>query len=65
MTRVCLRAAHVLTAFLAAAAGTEPRDASNRLIGQSDCVETTGCAPDEAAGFVACNRIIVVDALCV
>ncbi len=29
----CLRAAHVLTAFLVAAAGTEPRDASNSPIG--------------------------------
>ena len=65
MTRVCLRAAHVLTAFLAVAAGTELRDASNSPIGRIDCVETTGYAPDEAAGFVACNRIIVVDALCV
>ena len=60
-------AAHVLTAFLAVAAGTELRDASNIPIGRIDCVETTGYAPDEASGIVvACkNRVIVVDALCV
>jgi len=63
---VFLRATHVLTAFLAVAAGTEVRDASNSPIGRIDCVETTGYAPDEASGIVvACNRIIVIDALCV
>jgi hypothetical protein len=61
--RLCV--AHILAAFLAAAAGTERRDASNRSIGRSECIETTGDASDEAAGFVACNRIIVADALCV
>ena len=65
MTRVCLRAAHVLTAFLAAATGTKHRDASNMSIGCSECIETTRDAPDEAAGIVACNRVIVTDALCV
>ena len=65
MTRVRLRAAHVLTAFLAAAAGTERRDACNRSIGRIECVETTGDASGEAAGVVACNRVIVADALCV
>jgi len=56
-----------LTAFLAVAAGTELRDASDIPIGRIDCVETTGYAPDEASGIVvACkNRVIVVDALCV
>jgi len=59
------RPSHVLLAFLAAAAGTNPRDASNRSIGQIDCVEITRDAPDKAAGIVACNRVIDVDALCV
>ena len=59
-------ASHVLTAFLAAAtARTEPRDASNRSIGRSECVETTGDASGEAAGVIACNRVVVADALCV
>ena len=63
---VFLHAAHVLTAFLAVAAGTELRDASDSPIGRIDCVETTGYAPDEASGIVvACNRVIVVDAMCV
>ena len=63
---VFLRAAHVLTAFLAVATGTELRDASDSPIGRIDCVETTGYAPDEASGIVVgCNRIIVIDALCV
>jgi hypothetical protein len=62
----CLRAAHVLTAFLAAAAGAEPRDASNSPMGRIDCVKTTGYAPDKAAGIVvACNRVIVINVLCV
>jgi len=61
--RLCV--AHVLTAFLATAAGTEQRDASNRSIGHSKCVKTTGDASGEAAGIVACNRIIIADALCV
>jgi hypothetical protein len=63
---VFLRAAHVLTAFLAVAAGTELRDASDSPIGQINCIETTGYAPDKASGIVvACNGVIVIDALCV
>jgi len=63
---VFFRAAHVLTAFLAVAAGTELRDAPDSPIGRTDCVETTGYAPDEASGIVvAWNHVIVVDALCV
>ena len=54
---------YVCGAF-AVAAGTELRDASDSPIGQIDCAETTGYAPDEASGIVvACNRVIVVDAL--
>jgi hypothetical protein len=55
-----------LTAFLVAAAGTEPMDASNSPIGRIDCVLTIVYALDEAAGIVvACKRVIVIDALCV
>ena len=41
----CEGAAHVLTAFLFAAAGTEPPDDVNRSIGQTYCVGTAGDGP--------------------
>jgi hypothetical protein len=40
-----LRLAHFLTAFLFAAAGTEPPDDANRSIGQTYCIGTAGDGP--------------------
>jgi len=59
-----LRATHVPTAFPAAAAVTELPDDVNRSIGRTYCVGTAGDGPYVAAGIVACNRIIAVDASC-
>jgi hypothetical protein len=66
-----LRAAHVLTAFPAAAAAaaaaaavTELPDDVNRSIGRSFCVRAAGDGPYAAAGIIACNRIVVVDMSC-
>ena len=59
-----LRAAHILTAFPAAAAVTELPDDVNRSIGRTFCVETAGDSPYVAVGIVTCNRIVTVDASC-
>ncbi len=59
------RAAHVLTAFPAADAVTELLDDVNRWsIGWTYCVGTAGDGPYAAAGIVACNPIVAVDATC-
>jgi hypothetical protein len=60
----CLRAAHVLTAFLTAAAGTKLLDDADRSIGQTYCVGTAGDGPYAAAGIIACNHTVVFDASC-
>ncbi len=54
-----LCAANVLTAFLVAAAGTEPPDDANRSIGQTYCFGTTGNGPYVAEHIVACSHIVV------
>ena len=59
-----LRAAHVPTAFFTAAAVTELPDDVNRSIGRTYCVGTAENGPYLAAGIVACNRIVAVDASC-
>ncbi len=41
----CLHPTHFLTAFLLAAAGTEPPDDANRSIGQTYCIRTAGDGP--------------------
>ncbi len=43
----CLRPAHFLTAFLFAAAGTEPLDDANRSIGQTYCIGMAGDGPQQ------------------
>jgi hypothetical protein len=59
-----LCAAHILIAFLAAAAETEQQDNDIRSIGWNYCIKTTTDGPYVAAGIVACNHIVVVDMLC-
>ena len=59
-----LRAAHVPTAFPAAATVTELPDDVNRSIGRTYCVGTAGDGPYVAMGIVACNLIVAVDASC-
>ena len=59
-----LHAAHILVALPTAAAETEQQDNANRSIGQTYCIGTAADSPYAAAGIVACNRIIVVNALC-
>ena len=59
-----LRAAHVPTAFPAAAGVTEVPDDVNRSIERTYCVGTAGDGPYADAGIVRCNRIFVVDLLC-
>jgi hypothetical protein len=59
-----LRAAHILIAFLAAAAETEQQDVDNRSIGRNYCIRTAADGPYVAAGIIACNHIIVVDTSC-
>jgi hypothetical protein len=59
-----LRAAHILIAFLAAAAETEQQDDDNRSIGRNYCIGTTLDGPYVAAGIVVCKHIVVVNALC-
>jgi hypothetical protein len=59
-----LHAAHILIAFLAAAAETEKKDDDNRSIGRNYCIGTTADSPYVAAGIVACNHIVVVDTSC-
>ena len=49
--------AHVPTAFLTAAAGTERHDDANRSIGQTYCVGTAGKGPFVAAGIVVCTTL--------
>jgi hypothetical protein len=58
------RAAHVLTAFPTADAVTELLDDVNRSIGRTYCFGTVGDGPYAAAGIVACNPIVAVDATC-
>jgi hypothetical protein len=60
----CLRAAHILIALPTPAAETEQQDDANRSIGRTYCIVTTTDGPYAAAGIVACNHIIVVDAPC-
>jgi hypothetical protein len=59
-----LRAAHILIAFLAAAAETEKQDDDNKSIGRNYCIGTAADSPYVAAGIVACKHIVVVDTLC-
>ncbi len=59
-----LPAAHILIAFLAAAAETEQQDDDNRSIGRNYCIRTTADGPYVAAGIVVCNHIFVVDTAC-
>ncbi len=59
-----LRAAHILIAFLAAAAETERQDDDNRSIGRNYCIRTAADGPYVAAGIIACNHIFVVDTSC-
>ncbi len=59
-----LRATHILIAFLAAATETEQQDDDNRSIGWNYCIGTTADGPYVAAGIVACEHIIVLDASC-
>ena len=54
-----LRAAHVPTAFPAAAAVTELPDDVNRSIGRTYCVGTAGDGPYAAAGIAACSQHFV------
>jgi hypothetical protein len=59
-----LRAIHILTAFLEAAAETNQLDNSNRSIGQTYCIITTTEGLHAAAGTIACNHILIVNTLC-
>jgi hypothetical protein len=59
-----LRAAHILIAFLAAAAETKKQDDDNRSIGLNYCIGTAADGPYVAAGIVACNHTVVVDTSC-
>jgi hypothetical protein len=59
-----LRAAHILIAFIAAAAETKQQDNDTRSIGRNYCIGTTADGPYVAAGIVVCNHIVVVDSLC-
>ncbi len=59
-----LHAAHILIAFLAAAAETEKKDDDNRSIGRNYCIGTAADGPYVAAGIVVCNHIVVVNTLC-
>jgi hypothetical protein len=59
-----LHAAHILIAFLAAAAKTEQQDDDNRFIGWNYCIRTAADGQYVAAGIVACNHIVVVDTSC-
>jgi hypothetical protein len=59
-----LRAAHILIAFLAAAAETKQQDDDNRSIGRNYCIRTTADGPYVAVGIIACNNIVVVNISC-
>jgi len=59
-----LRAAHVPTAFPTAAAEAELPNDVNRSIAWTYCNGTAGDSPYAAAGIVACNRIVVIEASC-
>ena len=59
-----LRTAHISIALPTAAAETERQDDANRSIGWTYCIGIAADGPYAAAGIVACNRIVVVDALC-
>jgi hypothetical protein len=63
-TQNCLRAAHVLIAFLTTAAETEQQDNANRSIGKTYCIGTAADGPYAAAGIIVCNYIVIVYALC-
>ncbi len=60
----CLRAAHISIALPTAAAETERQNNANRSIGRTYCIGTAADSPYTAAGIVACNRIVVVNAPC-
>jgi hypothetical protein len=59
-----LRAAHILVAFLPAAAETKQQDNANRSIGQNYCIGTAADSPSVAAAIIACNHIVIVNVLC-
>ncbi len=59
-----LPAAHILIAFLAAAAETKQQEDDNRSIGRNYCIRTAADGPYVAAGIIACNHIFVVNTLC-
>ncbi len=58
-----LHAAHISTAFQAATVETKQLNDANRSIGWIYCIGTTADNPYVSAGIVACNHILIANAL--